>query len=119
LKSIKERLGYDVPTFLRSVAELESILSQDSYRGIELTSDTRFCVLFTNELMNTRIALPQHSSKNDIDLISVNPYEAFTVWRIINGKPPAGKFAEATIPAKNTGRFYHTLVKILQAAKTK
>lgn len=120
-KIIEQRLyevfGYEVPTFLRTVAEVESILELNPFRDIELTDDKRFCVMFTNEPIDMNILLPFQSSKNDMDLVGVNPYEAFVVWRIINGRPPSGQFPSEIIPRKNTSRFYHTLVKILKAAK--
>ena len=112
-----EMLGYKVPTFLRTVAEVESILELNPFQHIEPTDDKRFCVMFTNEPINTNSALPLQSSKNDMDLVAVNPYEAFVVWHIISGRPPSGKFSSEVIPLENTSRFYHTLVKILKAAK--
>lgn len=114
---LHKNLGYKVPTFLRTIIELEAILSQEPFNEVELTSDKRFCVIFTDKLINTKISLPQHSTKNDIDLVAVNPYEAFVVWHIINGRPPSGKFSEDVIPAENTTRFYHTLHKILEASR--
>jgi len=117
-RRLEERLGYPVPAFLRTVSELEAILSQEPFKGIELTTDKRFCVIFANEPINTGMALPQHSSKNDMDLVAVNPYEMFVVWHIINGRPPSGKFSTSLVPAQTTSRFYHTLIKILGAAKT-
>jgi len=114
---LSRALGYKVPTFLRTIHELQAAISQDPFHGIELTNQTRFCVIFTNRPIDNTVVLPQHSSKNDMDLVAVNPREAFVVWHIINGRPPSGKFAEGIIPPENTSRFYHTLVKILQAAK--
>lgn len=106
-------LGFEVPTFLRTPAELKLILSQEPFKGIQLTSDKRFCVVFTNTPLNTELCLPLPSPKNNMNLVAVNAYEAFVVWNIINGRPPSGKFAKDIIPASNTSRFYHTLNKIL------
>jgi len=119
---IEERLyitlGYEVPTFLRTTKELESILSQDAFRGIELNNERRLSVIFTNQPINTgaSLSLPQFSSKNDMEMVAINTYEAFVVWHIINHRPPSGRFSENIIPPKNTLRFYHTLAKILVAA---
>lgn len=117
-KHLHAALGYEVPTFLRTVAELESIVTQNPFKQVELTSDTRFCVVFTQDPVAPEAGLPQYSTKNDMDLIAHNPYEAFVVWHIVKGRPPSGKFAPNIIPAVNTTRFYHTLVKILAVAKT-
>lgn len=113
---LRAALGFEVPTFLRTPAELESLLAQKPFQDIDLTDDKRFCVVFSNDAMNTAIALPLHSSKNDMDLIKIYEHEAFVVWHIINGRPPSGKFPPGTIPLNSTTRFYHTLAKILKAA---
>lgn len=113
---LREGLGYEVPVYLRTTDEVEAILTQDPFKAIELTEDTRFCVVFTNESLNTKLQLPVHSHKNDMDLIAVNPHEAFVVWHIINGRPPSGKFPTDVLPMPNTARFYHTLGEIYQAA---
>lgn len=115
---LQKALGYTVPVFLRTVSELESILSQNAFKDIELTTDKRFSVTFTKQPLDASLPLPLHSSKQDMDLIAVNPYEAFIVWHIIGGRPPAGKFPAAVLPAVTTTRFYHTLHKILTAAKS-
>ena len=115
---LQSALGYEVPTFLRTTAELKSILSQNSFKGIKLTDDKRFCVIFTKQPIPEKVAFPQYSSKNDMELIAVNTYEAFVVWHIINGRPPSGRFQEGIIPIENTSRFYHTLSKILTAAES-
>jgi uncharacterized protein (DUF1697 family) len=114
-----EALGYAVPVFLRTVSELEFIISEEPFKNIELSANDRFCVIFTKEMIDTKIALPQHSSKNDMDLVVVNKYEAFVVWHIINSRPPSGKFDVSLIPSTNTSRFYQTIPKILAAAKSK
>lgn len=113
---LQQALGYVVPTFLRTTDELASILAQNPFQNIELTADERFCVVFTKDQMAVDITLPQHTTKNDMDLVAINPYEAFIVWHIINGRPPSGKFDAGVLPANNTTRFYHTLAKIVAAA---
>lgn len=118
-KQLYDSLQYEVPTFIRTIEEVESIVKLDPFNSVELTSDRRFCVVFTKQPIQSDISLPQHSSKNDMDLILANPYEAFVVWHIINGRPPSGKFSEDIIPAENTTRFFHTLSKILTAARAK
>ncbi len=114
---LNEALGYEVPVFLRTLDELKAILAQDPFRDIALTADKRFCVVFTGIPLNEKLNLPLVSSKNDMDLIAVNRYEAFFVWHILNGRPPSGRFPEEVLPKRNSSRFFHTLGKILQAAE--
>jgi uncharacterized protein (DUF1697 family) len=113
---LAEALGYNVATFLRTTDQLARILEQDPFHSIELTSDIRFCVVFTQAPLTQPTVLPVASTKNDMDIVAVNDYEAFVVWHIINGRPPSGKFPSDILPPKNTTRFFHTLSKILAAA---
>lgn len=113
---LRKKLGFDVPTFLRTTVELETILQTPPFYGAVPAEDERFCVVFTKEILDKGMQLPQHTSKKDMEVVALNPYEAFVVWRIINGRPPSGKFPTSTLPALNTTRFFHTLAKILQAA---
>lgn len=117
-QGLHDNLGYEVPVFLRSIDELETLMSQNPFNNIELTQDKRFCVIFTNEPINPNLSLPLHSSKQDMDLIAINHLEAFVVWHIIEGRPPSGRFLPGTLPTTNTTRFYHTLAKILAKAKS-
>lgn len=116
--ALKGALGYDVPTFLRTTEEINAILEQEPFKDITLDSDKRFCVLFTSEHIRSDLQLPISSSKNDMELIGVGQYEAYIVWRIINGRPPSGKFGGNILPSSTTTRFYHTLLKIQAAAKS-
>ena len=116
--ALQQILGYEVPVFLRTVEEIETILKQHPFEDVELTPDKRFCVIFTNEPIRTGLPFPINSSKNDMELIGACKHEAFVVWHIDNGRPPAGKFGSEFIPNNNTTRFYHTLIKILAAAKS-
>jgi hypothetical protein len=75
----------------------------------------RLCVVFAENLPTT-LALPLRSPKNDMEIIHATDREAFVVWYIINGRPPAGNGLKV-LGERNTTRFFHTVAKILQAAK--
>jgi uncharacterized protein (DUF1697 family) len=113
---LKQSLGYEVPTFLRTTDEVVSILQQNPFTTTELTTDKRFCVVFTHDPISRHVDLPVTSSKNDMEIVAINEYEAFVVWYIIHGRPPAGKFPPDILPTENTTRFFHTLTKIQDAA---
>lgn len=115
-RQLAQNLDFPVSVFLRTTDEIRSIISSNPFKNTELTKDKRFCVVFTNDPIKQNIDLPMLSTKNDMEIISVNKFEAFIVWRIINGRPPAGKFSEDILPANNTTRFFHSLEKILNAA---
>lgn len=116
--ALRKTLGYEVPTFLRTIEEVEAIIKKEPFSQVELTPDRRFCVVFADEPMDDKLDLPITSSKHDMDIIAIGQLEAFVVWHIINGRPPSGKFTANTLPSRNTSRFYHSLIKILAAAKS-
>lgn len=113
---LRQALGYEVPVFLRTVPELEQILSIDPFKHLNVRADMRLCVTFTTEMIPGTLALPLRSPKNDMEMIHTTDHEAFIVWYLINGRPPAAyNFKE--LGNKTTTRFFHTAIKILQAAK--
>ncbi len=114
---LKNRLGYEVPTFLRTVDELGQLIGKAPFNSMELDSNKRFCVLFTDAQLNNVNNFPIISSKNDMEIIAIDGAEAFLVWHIINGRPPSGVFAKNLLSSNNTSRFYHTLQKIYSAAE--
>lgn len=117
-RHLREALGFDVPVFLRTDAELAHIVASDPFKHIPLTPDLRFSVTFTSEPISRSLALPLSSPKGDMDIIHTTDYEAFVVWHIVNGRPPASDaFLAKAIGARTTTRFFHTTAKILEAAR--
>jgi uncharacterized protein (DUF1697 family) len=115
-RHLHQALGYDVPVFLRTIPELDQIVASDPFRHLTVTPDMRLCVVFTADTIPTTLALPLRTPKNDMEIIHTTDYEAFVVWYLISGRPPASQgFKE--LGNRTTTRFYHTLAKILQAAK--
>ena len=112
---LRQALGYDVPIFLRTVAELEQILATNPFQHLNVTSDMRLCVTFTSQKI-PELVLPLRSPKSDMEIVHTTNYEAFIVWHIINGRPPSSQgFKE--LGDKTTTRFFHTTAKILEAAR--
>lgn len=112
-------LGYEVPVFLRTIAEVEHALQLDPFKDIEATSDTRFLIVFIPQPLPDDLKLPLSSPKNDYEILQATPGEVFIVMRQINDRPgnPAA-FIEKTCKVKTTSRFFGTTVKILEAAKS-
>ena len=111
-------LGYGVPAFLRTIPELEHILSLDPFKGLKVTPDMRLCVMLTRDPIPENLSLPLRSPKKDIEILHTTRHEAFVIWHIINGRPPSLRgFLEEVLGETTTTRFFHTAVKILQAAR--
>ena len=114
---LREALGYNVPVFLRTVAELEHILALNPFKNINVTPDIRLCVMFLAEPVAKDLALPLRSPKDDSEIVQMTELEAFVVWYLIKGRPPGSNFLDKTLGRNTTTRFFHTTAKILEAAK--
>lgn len=113
---LHEALGYKVPVFLRTIPEFEEMLALNPFKHLDVTADMRLCVVFTDQAIPDTLPLPLRSPKNDMEIIHTTEHEAFMVWYIINGRPPAA-YTFKVLGERTTSRFFHTAAKILQAAK--
>lgn len=115
---LREALGYEVPVFLRTIPELENLLSLDPLNGEKPTPDMRLCIVFAANPIPDNLTLPLRSAKNDMEILHVTQREAIVVWYIINGRPPASdNFLVKAIGTPLTTRFFHTTAKMVEAAK--
>lgn len=115
-RHLREALGYNVPAFLRTIPELEQVVANDPFRRLNITPDMRACVTFTSERIPNDLTLPLSSPKRDMEIIHTTDCEAYIVWYIIDGRPPAA-YTFRALGDKTTTRFFHTTAKILAAAK--
>lgn len=118
---LREALGYDVPVLLRTTEELEQILALNPFQHLHVTDDIRRCVMFLAEPPPDGLRLPLRAPKNDLEIVAATPGEVFIVWYLINGRPPSSSAEQFTVKTlgriKATTRFFHTVAKILAAAK--
>ncbi|HET7037257.1 MAG TPA: DUF1697 domain-containing protein, partial [Thermomicrobiaceae bacterium] len=114
---LREALGYAVPACLRTAAELEQLLAQDPFAGVEVTPDTRLSVMFLAEPSRAALPVPQQSPDGAYELVGKTDTELFVVWRLRNGRPGSSYgFFEKLAGVPSTTRFWHTTAKILAAA---
>lgn len=112
-----EEFGFEIPVSLRTVAEVEAALKRDSFAKHPITEDTRHLVVFYPD-EPAKLKLPWVSEKQDITVVDATKGELMMVLAVANGKWPTNGPAEKAFGVKNgTGRFAHTLVKIVAAAK--
>lgn len=113
---LRAALGYDVPVFLRTVPEVEAVVASDAFAHLDVTDDMRLCVMFLAAPLPGAPAIPYRSPKGDVEVVRATETEAYVVWYIINGRPPAAQSFKG-LGDRNTTRFFHTTAKILEAAK--
>ncbi len=119
-KAMEETFGFEVPVCLRTPDELEKALRLDPFKGVEVTPDMRLCINFAAEPLPRSLELPLYSPKRDIEILKISEGDAYVIWHIINGRPPAGpSFLDKTFGQPTTSRFFHTAARILEAARAK
>ena len=115
---LQQALGYAVPTFLRTPAELEHLLALNPFRHLTVTDDMRLCLMFLAEPAPTGLVLPLRSPKADMEIVHLTDHEAFVIWHLIEGRAPATmNFLDKTLGRRTTTRFFSTAAKILEAAR--
>ena len=115
-----EALGFAVPTYLRTVEELERTLARNPFQDETITDDMRLSIAFAGRPIPASLALPLWSPKRDMEVRATTEMEAFIVWYLKDGRPPTASsdtFIAKALGSAVTARFLHTTAKILEAAK--
>jgi uncharacterized protein (DUF1697 family) len=110
-------LDFPVPTFLRTVEEVAAMLALDPFAGREITPDMRPAITFTREPFPSTVDLPYLTPKGDLEVVQATAGEVFTIWHLINGRPPAADLPKGLLTGPVTTRFFGATAKILAAAQ--
>lgn len=68
-RRLEESLGYEVAACLRTIPELELVLTADPFKSLEVTQTMRLCVVFCSEPIPDDLKLPMFSPKKDIQIL--------------------------------------------------
>jgi len=111
-------LGYEVPTCLRTVEEMDRLLALDAFQGVPISPQTRLAVTFLAEPAATTLPVPYVTPDGAYEVIGMTSTELFVVWHLQDGRPGRSYGAiEQQVGVPATTRFWHTAVKILAAAR--
>lgn len=119
-RHLLDALGFAVTTFVRTVEEVDAALASDPFAGIAVGPDTRLCCLFTSAPLPADLALPVVSAGRDatLTIVAASPDVVFVVIEQVPGKAGnAIAFIEKTYNVQATARFFHTMQKLVAAAK--
>jgi uncharacterized protein (DUF1697 family) len=117
-KHLLHSLGYEVATCIRTIEEMETLLSLDPFHGREVTPDTRFSITFLAEPVTDMLPMPYLTPDGAYEAIGMTSSEVFVVWHLKDGRPGksyAHLERKFRIPA--TTRFWKTTADILAAAR--
>jgi len=117
-RHLRTALGYEVATCVRTVEDVEQLLTRDPFTGIPVTPDIRLAVTFLAEPVTATLPMPYLTPDGAFELIGMTSTELFVVWHLQNGRPGASyNLFEKRFAVPATTRFWHTTAKILAAAK--
>jgi uncharacterized protein (DUF1697 family) len=117
-RHLYDALGFEVPTMLRTIEQVEAALDLDPFRRVKVTPDVRLSILFLSKPLPRDLKLPLEIGKERVTLLHATPGEAFVVFRVQPGRVPNPVFhLEKAYGVSATARFFATTAKILAAAK--
>ena len=115
---LKAELGFAVAVMLRTLDEVEAVLKSLPFAAIEVTPETRLCVLFLSEPLPADLPLPLAGPRGDFEIIGASGSDAFLVYRVEGGRVPnPGQWIEKKYGVAGTARFFHTLEKMVEAVR--
>jgi uncharacterized protein (DUF1697 family) len=113
---IRGEFGFEVPIALRTLTELEAIVAADPFAKVKISDDLRLRVHFLIGRA-PRLDLPLRSPKGEFEIVGLAHGAAFVAMRLVNGRWPSDSWVDKSLGGAGTSRFWHTTVKILEAAK--
>ena len=117
-RHLRAALGYEVATCVRTVADVEQLLSLDPFKEIPVTAEIRLAVTFLAEPVSVTLPVPYLTPDGAFELIGMTPTELFVVWHLQDGRPGNSySLLEQRVQVPATTRFWHTTAKILSAAR--
>jgi len=111
------KLGFAVPVFVRSLTMLQKCIQRAVYRGEVPLIGSRQMVMFLSNPLPKGLVVPHMSPTGEFEVIAVVQDIAFVRLYLRNGRSGnVTGYIEKTFGVKTTGRFYHTLQKMLSLA---
>jgi uncharacterized protein (DUF1697 family) len=117
-KQLGETFGHNAHVILKTVPELESMVSRNPFRKIATNRDTMLCVAFLADSPAAKPKLPLRSETDRLELIALKDQAAFVVARRKQngwfGFP--NNFVEKELGVLATTRQWSTVGKIVEFA---
>jgi uncharacterized protein (DUF1697 family) len=117
---LKEGLGFEVPTTIRTLDEVRAAVATDPFKGIEAGDDLRFVVVFTYDPVSIAGLDPKRAEAKGFTFLGQTDGEIFVLMRQDPGRPgnPVA-FLEKELKRKDrmTARFFGATAKLLDAAE--
>ncbi len=118
-KALKQVLGYEVTAVLRSLSELDHLVTRNPFKRYAASKNVMLCVVFLADAPKTRPKLPLVSHTENLEVFEVADLTACVVLRRKKtgwfGFP--NNFVEKQLGVLGTTRQWRTVIRILKAAE--
>lgn len=112
---IKKSLGYEVPTVVRSVSEIEKIIKLNPFSKIKIDKEVGLYVTFLSEVPKSDLNKSLVDSSDDIATYRIINREVFTLYKRTNAKHPfSNNFVEKKLKVAATTRNWNVVNKIYE-----
>ncbi|BBH22876.1 hypothetical protein Back11_42210 [Paenibacillus baekrokdamisoli] len=117
--AIKGTFGFDVPVIVRTVDEIEEVVTRNPFAGVELSKEEKFYVSFLTEEPTAEAIAKLDSFKNDVDDYIVQNREVYILCRVGYGNSLfSNNFLEKQLRVTATTRNWNTVNKLLSMTKS-
>ncbi|NML36827.1 DUF1697 domain-containing protein [Chitinophaga sp. G-6-1-13] len=112
-KLLEKNLGFDVPTCIRSVAEIQAVLDNNPYPGIVPDKDLQIYIAFLQTLPGKEAAAILETMQNDIETYRMNSREVYVLMKKNTGASPfSNNYLEKKLGLVATTRNLATVTKV-------
>jgi uncharacterized protein (DUF1697 family) len=112
-EKLKTTLGFNVPVFLRTIPELNTIIKADRFKG-QNAEGTSFLVTFLKSPVSTLpLELPATIPKSSAQVISMHDREVFSVTHGGGEGAQPNPYIEKTLKTKTTTRNLNIIQEIM------
>ncbi len=114
---LEEVFGFPIPTLVRKAEDLQRLIMQDPFAGVELTDSTRLYVTFLREKPAQDLILPWTSEDGAFKILGIENHMISSVVDISIAKTPQAMGALESMFGKDiTTRNWNTVNKIVTKA---
>lgn len=111
---LQKRLGYQVATFVRTLAEVTDLVMYNPFKNIKTSAKIMLNVTFLSWTPDPLPKLPLLSSNRDVEIFQIRNKDAFGLTRKIKGRSGfPSNFLEKKLGVIATTRKWTTVCKIV------
>jgi uncharacterized protein (DUF1697 family) len=113
--ALKNRLGNEINVFIRSAAEIRTIVKLNPFGRIK--TDAKYYVTFIQKPLKIKPELPMFSPNKDVEIIGINKREIYSRSIMVNGRSGfPNNYSEKEFGIKATTRNWTTVCKLSDLA---